>query len=275
MTSGIGLRFPSDLDAWRTWHDGRHPLRQWKTRLRPPAPLTLVHVARRGAGEPRVVAYLDSTSATTMAALVEPLNHLDESVAVVTAFDAVAQLDGPGWSSTVLPTAEAPTGRAVFAGGDYLPLGALGLETSRRAGVPYVVAQHGIMTPLAPPLPPEATLLAWSQADADFWRNGRADVTTAVVGSALLHRAARRPAGAITEDRPLFLGQLHGAELPRRAVADATQRFWQLTGATYRPHPSEWERYGMSPWGNEPTPNPVSAADAAPEARVAAFLRQL
>lgn len=252
-----GVRFPTDLEAWRTWHEGRHRLRQLKGRLRPTPPPASVCVARRGDGEPRVVAYVDSTSASTLASLVDPLGHLDEPVAVVSAQPLTELLPGSGWTTASCAVAAVPAGRAVMGAGDYLPMGALGYAAARTAGVPYFVVQHGIMTPLAPPLPREATLLAWSEADAEFWRSGRSDITTAVVGSALLHRAAQRPAGAITDDRPLFLGQLHGAELPRLAMARAATRFCRAEQASYRPHPSErdlasrlqhawWRRRGVA-----------------------------
>ena len=37
----------------------------------------------------------------------------------------------------------------------------------------------------------------------------------------------------------IFLGQLHGAELPRAAMTRSAILFCRMTGATYRPHPSE------------------------------------
>ena len=38
---------------------------------------------------------------------------------------------------------------------------------------------------------------------------------------------------------PLFLGQLHGAELSRRISTRTAEAFCRATGATYRPHPAE------------------------------------
>ncbi|MDT0193774.1 MULTISPECIES: hypothetical protein [unclassified Arthrobacter] len=114
------------------------------------------------------------------------------------------------------------------------------------------------MTPHAPPLPEDAHLLAFSDADAEFWRSGRCDVTWDVVGSQLLWTAGAQGSGRVSEDaRPVFLGQLHGAELPRSGFARAATLFCTTTGAMYRPHPSEtdrlsrlqhalWERRGVT-----------------------------
>ncbi|UJH69891.1 hypothetical protein [Ornithinimicrobium sp. INDO-MA30-4] len=103
--------------------------------------------------------------------------------------------------------------------------------------------------------------MAWSQADADFWASGRTDVTAEVIGSQLLWEAARNPAPETAlahDDLPLtYLGQLHGAELPRRDMARSTGAFCRATGATYRPHPAErdklsraqhaiWRRQGIT-----------------------------
>ena len=103
------------------------------------------------------------------------------------------------------------------------------------------------MTPLAPPLADDVRLLAWSQADADFWWSGRADALSTVVGSQLLWEAARAGTpvgndGDSTAHPPVFLGQLHGAELPWRQMARTAERFCRETGAVYRPHPSERDR---------------------------------
>ena len=196
--------------------------------------------------------------------------------------------------------------------------------------------QHGLLTPYAPPLPPGAQLLAWSEQDAAFWRSGRSDITTDVVGSQLLWDAAQDPGPRIEDIRPVFLGQLHGAELPRAGMTRATVVFCRRTSATYRPHPSErdlasrlqhvafervgievnrsaiplrdlrrpvaaafstglleaaargvpawafypsppawlrdfWHRYGLSQWGDDPTPTPPQPDDE-PAAAVARHL---
>ena len=129
-------------------------------------------------------------------------------------------------------------------------------RAAQLAGAATLSVQHGLLTPFAPPLPPDCTLLAWSEADASFWTDGRPDIDVEVVGSQLLWNAARSPAAPIEDEVPTYLGQLHGAELPRRVMARAARRFCLETGATYRPHPAErdtlsrlqhagWERLGI------------------------------
>ncbi|MCV7526742.1 hypothetical protein M3D91_004170 [Micrococcus luteus] len=66
------------------------------------------------------------------------------------------------------------------------------------------------------------------------------------VGSALLEAARQEavaaPVAASAEGPGVFLGQLHGAELPRRDVARAAEEYIRATGAVYRPHPAERDR---------------------------------
>ncbi|NLT26477.1 MAG: hypothetical protein GXX90_07490 [Microbacteriaceae bacterium] len=154
--------------------------------------------------------------------------------------------------------------RAMLAAGHFLPVSAIAHSWAGRLGARFAVAQHGLMTPFAPPLPEGAHLLAFGEADADFWRSGRDDVTSEVVGAQLLWRATqerleRERAGVAPVDphaRPVFLGQLHGAELARRRSAAAASAFCTTTGASYRPHPAErdalsrlqhrvWQRRGI------------------------------
>ena len=59
--------------------------------------------------------------------------------------------------------------------------------------------------PQAPPLPVGATLLAFSEADAEFWVSGRRDVTTHAVGSQLLYLAAQKAAGAEAQKQNCLL----------------------------------------------------------------------
>ncbi len=149
-------------------------------------------------------------------------------------------------------------GTVVVALGHFLHLGAAGLRAAVRAGARYVTVQHGLLTPHAPPLAPGTTLLAWGEADAEFWRSGRDDVTTRVVGSQLVWDAGHGPRPDVAEGvTPVFLGQLHGAELPRPVLERAAEGFCRSTGASYRPHPAEvdrrsrathrrWERAGIT-----------------------------
>ena len=103
------------------------------------------------------------------------------------------------------------------------------------------------MTPHAPPLASGTILLAWSDADATFWRSGRDDVGSVQVGSPLLWDAAEPPLATPEPDAaPVFLGQLHRAELPREVLAKAAEGFCGAHGATYRPHPLERDRASLA-----------------------------
>ncbi|MGB8020288.1 MAG: hypothetical protein WCF04_03585, partial [Candidatus Nanopelagicales bacterium] len=184
----MGLRFPTELPDWQRWQANRHPARRLKALLRPSAtaPASAV-VASRGDGPARLLVVLESTSATSLYALIEPLRHLaDVPVAVAAPIDVTDRLPGDGWRvGPVAPldlARDLPEVRLVLAAGHYLPLGDDAFRQATPLGIPFVAVQHGLMTPLAPPLPPGGHLLAWSEPDADFWRSGRTDVTSSVVG---------------------------------------------------------------------------------------------
>jgi hypothetical protein len=107
----------------------------------------------------------------------------------------------------------------------------------------FITVQQDLLTPHAPPLAPRTTLLAWSDADATFWRSGRDDVESVVVGSQLLWDAAGTP--SVRNDppvAPVFLGQLHRTELPHEVLARAAEDFCRAEHATYRPGPAEGDR---------------------------------
>ena len=59
------------------------------------------------------------------------------------------------------------------------------------------MVQHGALTPYAPPLPDDCTVLAWSEADGEFWRSGRDDVRIETVGSQLLWEAGDHMTGLV------------------------------------------------------------------------------
>jgi hypothetical protein len=251
-----GLNHPEDLEAWHAWQARLHRLRRLKTRLRSPEPARLRLTV--GGFTPRLLVVLESLSPSNRAASVAPLHHLPlADVAVLSVGDVLPVLPDHPW--TVHHDLEAHTAelRAVLAPGHYTELGHRAWLLSHQRRVPFLVGQHGLMTPLAPPLPADAHLLAWSQADADFWWSGRGGEAT-VVGSQLLWAAGTNPLTEVgLTATPTYLGQLHGAELPRRHLARAAGQFCSRHGATYRPHPSEsdrfsrwqharWERRGIS-----------------------------
>lgn len=259
-----GLAFPGDFAAWQKWANPSGilaSLRRLKRGVRKTEatgiPTALVW------GDPRapIAVVLDSLTPTSLPALERPLTHLDrDRVRIVLPLGKYV----PGHEDkpcSQMPVAQAFSGsQVIVAAGRSLQLGAAGLEYATKEGVPFVLVQHGLLTPYAPPLPTGVHLMAWTEADADFWRSGRTDVTTEVVGSQLLWEASSAPAPSTPETSgvvPLtYLGQLHGAELPRRDMARSAGAFCRATGATYRPHPSEkdklsraqhaiWRRQGM------------------------------
>lgn len=245
----MGMIFAEDLEAWQRWQRGRHALRRLRSLARPVEPLTMV-LHQRG-DEPRALFALDATTPTALASVLEPLTHLgDLPVAIVAPSDLSARLPG-GWTTERIPAAEVPPSLrgvgAVVSAGHFLPVGQATHHWARVLGARYVVVQHGLLTPFAPPLAPNAHLLAFSAADAEFWRAGRSDVTSERIGSQLLWQASQNshPHGDVAA-APTFLGQLHGAELARRISAATATSFCREQGAIYRPHPAETDR--LSRW---------------------------
>ncbi|MBM6399137.1 RNA-binding protein [Phycicoccus sonneratiae] len=336
-----GLTHPRDLEAWHRWQLGRQPLRRrlgqvagvLRTIARPDARPGALTLTRGGPGPVRLLVCLESRSPTSALALLGPLRTLPalEGVAVL-APEPVKDLLPPWvWTeSTVVLHDDVPRLAAeasvVLSTGHYLPVGRAARDAVSEPHR-FVTAQHGLLTPDAPPLAEGSTLLAWSAADAAFWASGRTDLPEpSVIGSQLLWDAGAPPrAEADPAARPVFLGQLHGAELPRDLLVRAAETFCRETGATYRPHPSErdrdsrrtharfeaegivldrsgtplrelgapvvaafstgvleaaaaglpafvhcpdppawltafWHRYGLAPWGGDPTPSPERPA---------------
>lgn len=246
----MGLIEPVDLAAWRRWQASRQRIRTLRHRRRPtvaePAVLTTYDP------DPVLLVAVDSGSPTSHAALIEPLRHLDVPVALLSPATRPDVPAGRPLASSPVDGASTPGAlrgvRAVLSLGHYLPRGSLAHGWSRELGVPHFVSQHGALTPYAPPLPPDAHLLAWSEADAEFWRSGRRDVSHQVIGSQLLWQVGQqhRHPGSDEEQPLTYLGQLHAAELPRSRLSHAAADFCRRHSATYRPHPSERDR--LSRW---------------------------
>lgn len=250
-----GLTHPHDLEAWHRWQRSRQPLtRRVRAALdvlgdlaRPDRRAGEV-VVTRGGPRCRVIVLVEARTPSQTAALLAPLLHLPlDDVTVVSTVPVRDLL--PAWlwqesrslSHEVVP-ALARDADAVLSTGHYLGLGRLGHDAVEDPAR-YVTVQHGLLTPHAPPLAEGTTLLAWSGADADFWRSGRPDVTSHVVGSQLLRDAGDPPPAAVDPGAaPVFLGQLHGVELPPGVVARAAEDFCRAHGARYRPHPAETDR---------------------------------
>lgn len=266
------LKYPLDLDAWQAWQRRQKKLKWAKYKLK-----ALLDSARsrtiaeepvhgllytRGT-KPQVLIVMDSFSPTNRNAILEPLKHLDAvDVALWVPEDASDYLDGQyaserysrkDWSEQEISGDELmrllPDVRIVLSAAQFLGRGAAAYEYARAIGAEYWMVQHGLLVPQAPPLPVGCTLLAFSEADAEFWASGRRDVTTHAVGSQLLYLAAQKAAGAEAQKQndlePIFLGQMHGAELPRASFAYASHSFLKKFGGTYRPHPSEKDKLSV------------------------------
>ncbi len=247
---GHGLKHPVDLNAWRRWHEARHPVRRVarvaRARLRPPTGVC-VDVFTPGPDADVLVA-VEATHASVDRAVVAPLTHLPaERTSVVaptgwqppTAYTAHQRRSIPlaELSSVVTP-------RVVLAAGHYTAIGAAAFELAEDHGLPFIVSQHGALTPFAPPLPRTARLLAWSETDGGFWTAGRQDVVVTSVGSQLLWAAGRglasvASAPSSTSNALVYLGQGHAAEISRARLVHAALTTCREHGATYRPHPSE------------------------------------
>ena len=266
------LKYPLDLDAWQAWQRRQKKLKWAKYKLN-----TLLDSARSQTGreepvrgllytrgtKPQVLIVMDSFSPTNRNAILEPLKHLDAvDVALWVPEDASEYLDGQyaserysrkDWSEQEISGDELmrllPDIRIVLSAAQFLGRGAAAYEYARAIGAEYWMVQHGLLVPQAPPLPVGCTLLAFSEADAEFWASGRRDVTTHAVGSQLLYLAAQKAAGAEVQKQndlePIFLGQMHGAELPRASFAYASHSFLKKFGGTYRPHPSEKDKLSV------------------------------
>lgn len=257
----MGLNHPVDLAEWHRWEKSQSPVRRIRERLWRTDETPLALSVR---GEfPKILVVMESTKPTSVAAYMRPLRFLpDTDIAVLAPTDMSQTLPGGGWKTQrVMPGEAMPnSGReicVILAAGNYLPVGALAYRWATMLDAKFLIVQHGLLTPHAPPLPAGGHLLAFSPADADYWSSGRADVSSDVVGSQLLWEADKQkapsPGGT---DAPVFLGQLHGAELPRMGKARAAGGFCRRTGASYRPHPAEsdilsrlqhmaWERQGV------------------------------
>lgn len=256
----MGLRF-TDLESWQQWQDSRRRLHVLKDRItkRRNAPTTRTLDLKfwiRGTA-PRLLVVCDSNSPTNHHSLLAPLAQGSSSPAVIVQPNHLElELPGTGWQE--LPVGKALAGIESLASiGDHLPLGAWAHGLARDRGWRQIVVQHGLLTPFSPPPPLGVEWLGWSDADARFVAEGRSDVQPLVTGSPMLAAAAANPAPQVSRfETPLFLGQLHGAELSRWSMTRSVTQFWRTTGAIYRPHPREedklsraqhalWRRMGM------------------------------
>lgn len=228
------------------------------------------------AGDVHTLVGVESAGPTQRAALVEPVRALATGRAGQAADDAARTAAGVGWvvpANVVealvpdLPGSDALSVHAVdevlvaerlgglrrvLVAGEYLPAGRAAVRWARERGARVGVVQHGLLAVSTPPVPRDAALYAFTDHDAHWWTQGRTDVQAVAVGSALLEAARRTASHAIADAVPraagpgVFLGQLHGAELPRADFARAAQEYVRATGAAYRPHPAERDRLSLA-----------------------------
>lgn len=266
---------PEDLPRWQRWQRAQWPA----SRRAADAARSAVRSARgaaaslrgRPAGgedlmvllpsaEVHTLVALESFGPTQLAALAAPVAALPPEAAAGVgwvlpggaAAEQIAALPGaltPGVRLTSVPAAAETlllprlAGlRRVLVAGEYLPSGRAAVRWARERGAEVAVVQHGLLAVSTPPVPREATLYAFTEQDAAWWTQRRTDVVAVPVGSALLEQARRAPAASPQDGPGVFLGQLHGAELPRRDFAATAEQYVRATGAAYRPHPAERDR---------------------------------
>ena len=281
----MALIHPRSRERWQDWEASRQPLRRatqavtdafaslrssWSHPRDEAAPFT--RWSRGGEGSGRILIAVDNASPASCSSLLAALPYLRSGIDVLTPQGlALTETDGAGWTRTdstdVMSLLDDRGIDAVASLGWHLTAGRAAHDWAARRGAASTVVQHDVLTPYAPPLPPESTLFAWTSDDGDFYRSGRDDVDVRVIGSQVLWQAAREarhdgaptpsghtpPVGASTpgsndaetadaaaiERRPVFLGQMHSPELPRRLTTGAAYSFCRREGALYRPHPSE------------------------------------
>ena len=236
-----GLRY-SDLAAWQAWSASRSRgsggLRAAKAKLRPvAAPSATMYLPT---GVPRTLVVLDLLTPSCRFAAHDPLRHFDaETTAVLSSLPDPELPTSGSWTATPWNGGLDRSIEQVLSLGSYLGLSAQVKTLTRGSDVRFNVVQHGLLTPWSPPAAQGDHLLAWTHADAEYWRSRTPGVTTEVVGSQMLWNATQLPAATVVDERPVMLGQLHGIELRKDDALRAYLRFCRGEGVSYRPHPNE------------------------------------
>lgn len=254
----MSLIHPHSLERWEEWRTTRRrsaAVRNAAARAirrpgaaEPNGPAFTLHT-REGEGHARVLLGVDSGSMAMRDSVLSVLPYLHAAVDVLTPVGLeLPELSGPEWSRRpVLEPRAALAGNGITAAlttGWERRVGHEVHDWARQADVPSAVVQLDPLTPFTAPLPPQTTLLAWNDRDAEFRRSGRQDVEVRTVGSQRLWQAGHEGPvqGVEQEERPVFLGQLSAIELPRRLTAGAAQSFCRSTGALYQPGPEDTDR---------------------------------
>lgn len=257
----MGLIHPRSLERWQEWERSRqraqraqravsdrlHSRRRRGAGEDDPGPTGYEVISRDGEKSERLLIAIDSATPRSRASLLTALPYLRWGVdLLVPAGMELPEVD-ESWPRRPVtdPAREAADlgPAAVLSLGQHRDVGFAAHQAALRRGAPSFVVQYGALTPFAPPPPPGATLLSWSAADGEFIAEDRPDVVFRAVGSQLLWQAAHdsyaAALDAVTEDQPVFLGQMQGPELPRRLTAGTAYRFCRENDALYRPHPEE------------------------------------
>ncbi len=246
----VGLLHPDDLSAWRRARGSRPALGRFAVGLR-----ELTHDPRFelfiGGSKPKLLVALESTTVADRTAVLAPLKHVDMTkVAILAPVGAGPSLPQHPWITKILFPEELPryfdSMNAVLATSHHTDVGASAYDFSQSLKCPFYVVQSTLISPYSAPLPPNATLLSWSEGDIAFWREGSAEAkraTNTVVGSQLLWTAAQNPIEEVNKAAATtYLGQLHEAALGSKSMAKAAEDFCMTHDAVYRPHPSEHDR---------------------------------
>ena len=252
-----GLTHPRDLEAWHRWQDRSQPLGPAGRNecsaccATSPGP-TATPATRADPGRARRRGCWSAWSRAPPPRCAPCSSRCATSTPPTSpSWPRPASRPAPGGSVDRVEQLRAGPGRPSIAGGarscsrpgTTCPWAAL----AHRAAEPgrFLTVQHGLLTPHAPPLARRHDPARLERGRRRVLalrprrrRIGRGRVPAAVGG----RRAARAPRPTRTH-APVFLGQLHGAELPRDVSTRGRRDLLPgRAGAVYRPHPSERDR---------------------------------
>ena len=235
------LRFSSQHE-WETWCRANTPLsRRLRARLPPSEPLLLAHSGHRPS---RVLVVVDALTSASRAAVVAPALRMAETMPVDTLVPSSMVTNLPAVLRNEVERADSPSRLSptvVLSTSPHMQAGARALAWARGRKIPYLIVQHGAITPFSPPLPKGVELLAWTELDARMWTEGL-DTPVHVIGSQLLWEAAQGHRAQLINGPVVFLGQLHAAELDREVTIRTVETLAATTSLVYRPHPAERDR---------------------------------
>ncbi|MGO1283854.1 MAG: hypothetical protein ACTHUU_01950 [Brachybacterium sp.] len=246
----MALIHPRNLERWQEWRSSRRRLPGIHRAATPRHDVQgFVLHTRRGEGSSHILLGIDTAEGASHSGLPAVLSYLQGSASAVTATGVeIEALSGPEWSHQCIPDPVAGLETlgitALLILGGHHAVGETLHAWARKTVVPAAVLQHDLLTPFAPPLPPDSTLLAWTAQDGAIHRADRDDVEVRVVGSQRLWQASyeARDEAPDLEERPVFRGQLTSFELSRRVTLSAAYSGCRSTEALYQPGPGETDR---------------------------------